>query len=391
MLNTMKTLLISAFMFFIALSFCHTAAAVKIEGLYQAKLLVLSQDPKVRRKMAIEGLKRVIVKASGSRASLANPAVQEALAEANRYVQEFSYGQISEAGELPLNLRFNRAAVEKLLRNADLAYWPENRPAILLWLVAEGLVSGDKELIAPQDNIDIAAALAAAVELRGLAIDSPLLDLDDSLGFPANLAWRLDRSGLSRASSRYDNDIVVLVRLSQTGTGEWRGAWLLDNKGEYQIFDARADDREAMLVAGFEQLADYLGAQFSVVSKDDDAPPVLMQLDGVASFEAYNHVLKYLNGLAIVRHAEPNSLSAEVMGLRIYFDGEVQQLKDAIALGAVLQPMLGDIAADNGLSYKYQPAEIIEFDPAGPEFELDQAETVLKPGPLVLKIEPEES
>lgn len=365
MLNTMKTLLLSTFTAFIVL-FCYTASAVKVEGLYQARLLVLSQDPKIRESMAKEGLKRVVVKASGSRTALSNPVIQAALNDANRYVQEFSYAQADESGELPLNLSFNKAAIEKLLRNADLAYWPENRPAVLLWMVADDPEAADKILFSAQDDIDTAAAVTAAMELRGLAIENPLLDLDDRLAFPADLAWRLDRGFLAQASERYDNDIVVLVRVSQTGTGEWRGALLVDNKGQHQIFDARGSEREAMLVDGFEQLADYLGSEFAVISKADDAPPVQLQLEGVSDFESYTQVLRYLNGLAIVRHAEPKSFSTGYMSLRVYFDGEVQQLKDAIALGEVLQVLGGDNddPAAPSLYYLYQRPSLPELDDA---------------------------
>lgn len=316
--------------------------------------------------MAKEGLKRVVVKASGSRAALSNPVVQTALNDANRYVQEFSYSQPGESGELPLNLSFNKAAIEKLLRNADLAYWPENRPAILLWLVEDDPEAADKILFSAQDDIETAAAVNAAMELRGLAIDNPLLDLDDRLAFPADLAWRLDRGFLAQASQRYDNDIVVLVRVSQTGTGEWRGAWLVDNKGQNQIFDARGLGREAMLMDGFEQLADYLGSKFAVISKADNAPPVQLQLEGVADFESYTRVLRYLNGLAIVRHAEPKSFSTGFMNLWVYFDGEVQQLKDTIALGEVLQVLGGGSGdpTDSNLYYLYERPSLPKLDGA---------------------------
>lgn len=333
------------------------ASAAKVVGLYEAQLSVANLEVKARQALVPQGLRRVVIKVSGNSAAANKPAILDALKQAGRYIKEFSYGEALPDGRLPLKLSFNKSAVDGLLRNAGLPYWPQNRPSLLVWMVEDSFDQGqsDRQLVSPEENPDLAQALAMATEIRGLAVETPLLDLDDRLALPANAAWRLDEGLLLQASRRYNDKLVALVRMSKTGTGEWRSAWLLINKGERQIFDARGPERELMLAAGFEQVANYLGNQYAVVSKHDDAPPVLLQLSGVTNFKAYSHVLRYLSRLAIVRHAEPGYYSSQGMSLRIFFDGELAQLKEAIALESVLiaEPGLDDLALNPQLHYRY--------------------------------------
>jgi len=337
------------------------ALAAKVVGLYEAQLSVANQQVKERQVLVPQGLRRVVIKVSGSSAAANKPAILDALSQAGRYIKEFSYGEALPDGRLPLKLSFNKSAVDGLLRNAGLPYWPENRPSLLVWMVEDSFDQGqgDRQLVSPEENPDLAQALATVIEHRGLAVETPLLDLDDRLALPANAAWRLDEGLLRQASRRYNDKLVALVRMSKTGTGEWRSAWLLINKGERQIFDARGMERESMLAAGFEQVADYLGNQYAVVSKQDDAPPVILQLSGVKNFKAYSQVLRYLNRLAIIRHAEPGHYSPQGMSLRIFFDGELAQLQEAIGLESVLvaEPDSDDLTLKPQLHYRYLATE----------------------------------
>jgi hypothetical protein len=92
-------------------------------GLYTGQVLVASQSDADRTEALKTALGDVVVRVSGDKGVLARPDVAKAIADAERYVQQFSYQQEvgTEAGQpqvrLTLVAHFDRDAVDRLLRN----------------------------------------------------------------------------------------------------------------------------------------------------------------------------------------------------------------------------------------------------------------------------------
>ena len=92
-------------------------------GLYTGQVLVVSQSDADRIEALKSALGEVVVRVSGDKGVLARPEVAKAIADAERYVQQFSYQQevVTEAGQpqvrLTLVAHFDRDAVDRLLRN----------------------------------------------------------------------------------------------------------------------------------------------------------------------------------------------------------------------------------------------------------------------------------
>jgi hypothetical protein len=108
-------------------------------GLYTGQVTVASQSDAERAEALKSALGEVVVRVSGDKGILARPDVAKAIADAERYVQQFSYQQevITEAGQpqvrLTLVAHFDRDAVDRLLRNVgspkDSAPPPEGQAA----------------------------------------------------------------------------------------------------------------------------------------------------------------------------------------------------------------------------------------------------------------------
>jgi len=104
------------------------APALAAAGLYTGAVPVNSQDETERSAALKTALSQVIVRVSGDNAALTQPGVAKAVAEAERYVQQFSYQQdvVTEGGAAPqirltLIAQFDRDAIDRLLRKHDLA------------------------------------------------------------------------------------------------------------------------------------------------------------------------------------------------------------------------------------------------------------------------------
>jgi len=346
--------------------------AVKVENLYRASFPVADQTPESRDKLAAAGLARVIVRASGARDIPDSEQLRSVLAQANRYMQQFSYENAEEG--YVVNLDYAKSAVDTLLRKLDLPIWPDKRPQVLLWLAQDDFQQRQMVNVAEQELL-LEAVQQVEAE-RALPISLPVMDLDDRLAFPVAQAWSLNEQSLMAASSRYQSDVAVLGRLSITGSGQWLASWLLADRGKLQLFDGRAESAEELVQDGLSQVADYLAAQHAIIASPVDSKPHYMQLDNIADFKSYRKVLDYLNSLAMVRHAEPDLVLGEQLRLRLFIDGQLQQLVDAIALDKVLQAnqAIGEASQQGILYYQLPEPQLPQTLPA-------QMDDVLQPLP----------
>ncbi|GAA6151929.1 DUF2066 domain-containing protein [Pseudoteredinibacter isoporae] len=331
------------------------AEAVKVENLYRASFDVQDQTPERRETLAAAGLANVIVKVSGSQNLPEPERLNAALGQANRYLQQFSYENAEDGYQL--NLDYAKGAVDTLLRKLSLPIWPDKRPQVLLWLVQDDFQQRQMLNLNEQESL-LDAARRVETD-RGLPLSLPLMDLDDRLALPVAAAWSLNEQSLQRASSRYQSDVALLGRMSITGSGQWLASWLLMDRGKLQLFDGRGANPEDIVVSGLNQVADYLASQHAIVASPLDSKPYYMQLDNIGHFASYRKVLDYLNGLAMVRHAEPERVLGEQLRLRLFIDGQLQQLVDAIALDNVLQPnsAAGDAKQQGVMYYQLPPPE----------------------------------
>src|SRR3990167_8757123 len=111
------------------------AYAAKLPDLYQVELPMVSQAEAEKSKVIHAGLMQMLVKLSGDPQVGNKPSLKEALKKPDSYVQEFSYVNTPDmAHPYLLRIQFNQADVDNLLKTANVAYWGESRPQLLVWL-----------------------------------------------------------------------------------------------------------------------------------------------------------------------------------------------------------------------------------------------------------------
>ena len=118
-----------------------SAGAGAAGGLYTGQVPVGSQSDAERAEALKSALGQVVIRVSGDSGALARADVAKAVADAERYVQQFSYQQevVTEGGQpqirLTLVAHFDRDGVDQLLRNLgllkDSAPPPEGQAAAL--------------------------------------------------------------------------------------------------------------------------------------------------------------------------------------------------------------------------------------------------------------------
>jgi hypothetical protein len=337
-----ETLIIRYLLFICALALAGTASADKVVDLYSAEALVKSQSEAQRGAAAKQALADTLVRVSGSSAIADNPVVRQALVRAQDYVYEYSYVSTdetletldgSEVAASRLQLKFSPPLVEQLLRDANLAFWPANRPTVLVWLVAN--TPSGRDVVS---DLPAMTVLRDRAQERGLPLMIPLFDLEDHLAMPADALWQIQERQIREASERYRADAIVVVRASELSGERWRADWQLMHDDGAPSFDSEGDSLKALLPAVIDTVADHFAARYAISPTEAGDANVVLQVNNVASFADYKKVENYLSQLALVRRTQLANLNTDGLTLKLATEGDIARLQNTLSLGGVLVP-----------------------------------------------------
>ena len=105
------------------------AMALTNVDLYRSEVVLDQEAKNADSDARIEGMKEVIVRASGDRDAVANEVVKKALRQNSQYLTQISYGQLN--GEQTLRMGFSAPHIRSLLSQAQLPVWPASRANML--------------------------------------------------------------------------------------------------------------------------------------------------------------------------------------------------------------------------------------------------------------------
>jgi hypothetical protein len=329
--------------------------AVLLKDVHSAQLPIADRSAAALATARREGLAQVVVKLTGSSDSLAAPAVQEALAQAQRYLVQYGYVEGEGEGEgeaLQLRLEYDGDLLQGLLEEAGLPLWTANRPTVLAWLV---LSDGRQRRFAASEELpELRAALRDAFARRGVPLQQPLYDLEDRRKLTAGEAWRQSSVALMAASSRYRDRELLSGRAALLSDGSYLGDWRYLDGGRWVLRSVAAASLDEFLDAGADLVATQLAARYAVVARDGGDERYLLSVTGVRDFRAYRGLVDLLAALETVRRVVPESIERERVRLRVTADARPEQLARLLALDARLVPTAAPPGATDGLYYDWR-------------------------------------
>jgi uncharacterized protein len=392
-------LLVSTLVWSVSATFSSALVAGQKVDIYSAEALVKNQSEKERNAAARASIGGLVVRVSGQRGALDNPAVKAALPKAQNYLFGFSYKssaeRITEKGKtytaVGLQLNYEPKAIEQLLREAQLPLWPAVRPKLLIWLVAK-----DQTGLHLVPELVDSQALQAQAKYRGLPISRPTLDLEDSISLSADDLWSLNLEKIKAASIRYNPDAILIGRYTpyslgpippaavvdelaiedesnstvETGLaassaasslvvtdmesdiaaeqpqGPWVGDWLLIHADTEQFFADEAPEVKDLFGLAIDRAADQFASQYAIVTTDAGPQAIVVRISGITSFSAFKDVQAYLDELALVQRVELIKVNAEGMLVRLTTEGGVTLLMNTLALGHRLAPLVSETIAE---------------------------------------------
>ena len=325
-------------------------SAAQMPELYRVGVPVSSQGGEVRDQAMKRALSEVLVKVTGQRSTLSNPGVKQSLKKASALVQSFGYERrdTDTGQQLFLQVRFDEAAVNRLLRDNGLGIWDSNRPDTIVWLAIEK--QGNRQILREVAGSPLVSDLKRVMAARSLPLTFPLMDFEDSTTISDVDVWGLFSDKLSQASVRYGSEAVLAGRLSEAG-GRFNGRIVLLFRN--QRFDATVTDlsAEGLALAIADLTGNTLSRHYAVLSGGSSVNPVL-EVDGIASTRDYAGVVNYLKGLTAVRDVTAIKVSGNKIELELVIDGTLSQLSDAIALGRNLRAT-GEDEINQTLKYRW--------------------------------------
>jgi hypothetical protein len=319
-----------------------------VPWLYEVAVPVDSQSTADRQRASSQALLVMLARATGLSSVPRTEPVREALANAERYYNEFSFANQREGG-LDLVIQFDARAVLELLKSADLPIWRSARDRVVAWLVLErngervlvGAATADQLTADELTTDELKTALVERSRARGLDLDLPLLDLEDQLKVTPAAVWGRLSQVLEPASRRYDADVLLVGRLSEIAPEQWQGEWefWLDD----QVLAHQTSGTDLLAQAGqmVDLLTDELAARNAVLGRESGQ--LQLAVSGIRSPADYGGLLTYLHSLEfidalVVRRLQGNRLwidlqtRADADQLGDLFEADQQLFRDRLAL-----------------------------------------------------------
>ena len=324
--------------------------------LFSVEVPVKSQSAAERRRAASEGLRKVLLRISGSQEAVYSEQLFEKIEAAEKYVQQFQYLKLDDAEQLEdeykvkIRLEFSQIFVERLIREGGFRYWPVDRPKTLVWLVEDNIDSG-KQLLNIDNESTITQSLFNAARERGVPLAFPVLDLEDNIALSAQKVWNLDEQSILAASERYDVDVILVGRFIRTFDGRVKATWLFYHNDESQIYDVTrgTESPEQLRTLGREAvypLANFLANKYAIAPSTSDSAGAHLVLRGIDNYSSYRSVLNYLEKLAVINDVKLVEVEKDSLHIVLEVDVDVNRLESTFQLEKKMRPTLNQNTQD---------------------------------------------
>jgi len=338
--------------------FCSAASATEVKNLYSANIEVAGQSSDERVKAIRQALKQVVIKLTGSLQSADLPELNRFFEQAPNYVEQFRYIEkdiqprnleptaqntegtlglleVENLIRLELWVSFDSSAVRKALDKANLAYWGDTRPLLLVWLAIEE--DSGRFLLEKELHTELSSILQDRAEIRGLPIAFPLMDLEDRAVIGITDVWGNFSDIIHEASQRYLVDAILVARLHK-GNNAWQGRWTIYHDGRSSNWQSTQPELDDLIKAGIDETTENIAQSYVQVMSNKSKEHLQLAVSGLTNFAQYSQVLNYLTNLDVVQKTRVKKMSDKQVLLELEIRGSLKIFEQTIQLGRVLEP-----------------------------------------------------
>lgn len=334
---------------------------------YKSEIPVRDQSASTRRKAAQQGLSNVIVRMSGSRQTLEAPAVKDAIKQVEPYILQSQYLRLDDPLLLEQGLTqkaaflFSPERVRELLLSNTLPYWPTTRPQTLVWLVEDTPDFG-RQFVSSDIAQEFIGALNHSAHSAGISLVYPLLDIDDLSVLSPEQVWTIDRQGILAASEKYDADVVLAGRVSQTSQGMILSAVEVLHRGQSFAIDTAQADYPSTAQYMIESVAQWLSGIYAIKQSKLVQEQVFISVSGVDQFGSYRHVLEYLRSLAFASKVNVVKIGNADLLLGVMTDVSLEKITTTLTLDRRIEAIEAQGASNRAA---FSGFDSLRYDPNG--------------------------
>lgn len=311
--------------------------AATVETLYQAQVSLPDTDSQTAQTARATALQQVLVKVSGQSNISDNEVIQKALENNSAYVSQLGRGSVN--GQPMLDVSFDREKIRTLLTQANATFWSEQRPTILVWLIEDK--SRDRTIVFDQSGNALQSPLNQAAALRGLPLLLPIGDFEDVTAISVPDLWGGFAQPIAKASSRYQPDAVMVVRVK--GSGEKTQLnWQLFPDSPAAMLDGKAEPVEgrisgpAAIQEMMNTVADNLAARYAIQLGGATEGGFAIEVANIRHVEDFFQLESLLKAMSSV--AEVNA--THLQGDRVRFSIRLLSNEQAFARELSMEPRL---------------------------------------------------
>jgi len=325
----------SLFLVISCMSVTSVSAAVQVKGLYEVEVPVSNQARQERRRALRTGLSDLITRLTGSQALEEFGQFMSVLDRASTYVEQYRYRESvnpdlkpKQKPDLILWIRFNRKAIQKLLREQQLPLWGSTRPETLVWIVIQDQ-NGRQLLTANEENSTYLSVLTHA-RRRGVPVLVPLMDLEDQRKVRVGDIWGGFSGSIKKASTRYATENILVGRVFPVAKG-WASRWtMLSTLGE-QHWSGTGAKIDKVVAVGFDGLGDLMASRYAMKSAHNDGQ-FHLKIAAINSLDSYAKASQYLSNLSLITRFHPISFEQGYATFALEISGTLEGLKQVLAL-----------------------------------------------------------
>lgn len=318
------------------LATCITLSSVPlhaetISNLYQVREPVASQTPEERTQATLRALETLVLRLTGDAKAYSSPGLASVRQDPQQIISQYGY----DAGPPEsLQVDFDMASTDNVLRSAGLPTWGSNRPSILGWWLSDS-VEGSSLV---GDGQSAAEPLRRAAQHRGLPLRLPLADLgEQGVGTAQNIEGS-DPAALRAASERYGADGLLAVH-AREDAGTWSGTWRLWLGSQREQGKVEGADQAALADAVMLAISQRLATRF--VAKPGASGEMTLSVEGM-NLERYAQMGRLLESYG----ARPKTVDGDKVLYRV--TGSAEQLRAQLGLAKLQEvpPQAPVVAVD---------------------------------------------
>jgi len=251
---------------------------------------------------------------------------------------------------------FDKQKVNKALMGIQQPIWGEIRPTTLVWLVNQDRKIISESAINSSDDSTMAWGLKKAQLQRGINMQFPLIDLDDSIAVSAtDISGRFYQQ-VADASTRYNAEYFVLATVKASGD-EWQLKWELvaagkNNLNEVLLKKVSKGDKATVMSGMVNDIADYYAKQFSSLQSSGAESTQLLTIKNVQSLDHMMMLQNVLRDMNDVDNVEVMNINGTEVQLLVTLKGSLTSLENALNAQPKLQR---DLITSTPFHYNWRP------------------------------------